>query len=223
MAEFTSTEYEQGMRQTDAQSDHQHEYDKGQVANGVQDFNPSTLLTLIAGSRANTSARERAMLNGQHTYGNRAVQRFVQRMATSSPHSVVGTLAVQRYRGPDWDWTRSVIDSGASGAAGMLGALPGVGNLFNASLGAMYLGMGNVATLTGDKAGEKRAAHLAQNSFLNAIPIFGNARSFGQGLHDQGAFYDNLFGGRSTPAELSADRYARESGPKFDDFLSSLF
>jgi hypothetical protein len=105
----------------------------------------------------------------------------------------------------------------------MLGAIPLVGNILNLGLAGSQVGGSAVNYALGDKAGAKMGMGYAQNNFLNAIPIFGNARSLGQGLHDQGAFYNNLFGGGTTPPETSGDIYNRESGPKLDSFLSSLF
>jgi hypothetical protein len=63
----------------------------------------------------------------------------------------------------------------------------------------------------------------AQNSLLNAIPIYGNIRSGAQGVHDAGAFYENMFGSGPAPAEISRDIYARDSAPIMDRYLSSLF
>ena len=131
--------------------------------------------------------------------------------------------AVQRYRSPDWDWAKNTIDSGMSGAFGLLGATPILGNVMNAGLGGMYMANSGIASVTGDEANAKRYYHGAQNSFLNAIPGFGNIRSGAQGLHDQNNFYQNLFGGGSKPPESSFDIYNRESAPKLDSFLSSLF
>jgi hypothetical protein len=90
-------------------------------------------------------------------------------------------------------------------------------------MGGVQMLSSGVASAIGHDEAAKRLSHDAQNNFLNAIPIYGNIRSGAQGLHDTNAFYNNLFGGRSTPAELSSDIYHRESGPKFDDFFSSLF
>src|SRR5688500_9075838 len=112
MAENNSIEYEHRLRQTEAQSDQQPEHGAGQVANSVHDFKPSTFLDPTAGSRVNSSARATAMLNGQRAYGNRAVQRFVQRRASSSPDSRAGTLAVQRYQRPDENWFWNTLSSG---------------------------------------------------------------------------------------------------------------
>jgi hypothetical protein len=163
------------------------------------------------------------MLNGQRAHGNRAVQRFLQRMKTPSSGSETDAVAVQRYRGPDSDWMWNTFGNAGSAATGLLGALPIVGNALNAGVAGAQGIQSAVHYAMGDKKAAQFMAHQAQNNALNAIPLFGNVRSGAQGIHDAGAFYNNLFGDGSTPPESSGQIYHRESGPKFDDFFSSLF
>jgi hypothetical protein len=223
VSENNSTEYEHRLKQTEAQSDGQTEHEAGQSASAAHDFNPSTLLDPAVGSSVNSSARATAMLNGQRAHGNRAVQRFLQRTVAPASNSNMNTRAVQRFHRPDEDWLANTLESGQGMAGGMLGAIPIVGNVLNASMASVYTAGSAINYATGHEDDAKRSMGYAQNSLLNAIPIYGNIRSGAQGVHDAGAFYENMFGSGPAPAEISRDIYARDSAPIMDRYLSSLF
>jgi hypothetical protein len=173
--------------------------------------------------RGNAPVRAATIQSVQKARGNRAVQRFVQRTAVPTSNSNTSMRVVQRYHRPDEDWLANTLESGQGMAGGMLGAIPILGNVMNASMAALYTGGSAINYATGHEDDAKRTMGYAQNSLLNAIPIFGNIRSGAQGVHDAGAFYENMFGSGSAPPEISRDIYARESGPILNRYLSSLF
>lgn len=143
--------------------------------------------------------------------------------SASPPASSAGGPAVQRYRSPDMDWVTETANAGLAGTAGLFGSLPVVGNIFNAGMGvAELMGAGGLYA-AGREKDARSSLHHAENNFINAIPVYGNMRSFNQGVHDQGALFQNLFGGGDKAPELSRDIFDRKSGAKMDSLLSSLF
>jgi hypothetical protein len=202
MAEINSVEYEHRLRHRDIEGGNGPEQGVAQSPTPTFGLMPSTLRSPAVRNSVNATAYRDTMLGAQRTYGNRAVQ---------------------RYRGPDEQWMWNTFSNAGSAATGLVGALPIVGNVLNAGVAGSQGINSALQYAMGNKDQAQYMAHQAQNNALNAIPLYGNVRSGAQGVHDAGAFYNNLFGGGSTPPETSGDIYHRESGPKLDDFLSSLF
>ena len=84
MAENYSTEYEQKSRHLESQHERQAEAASEQVPSGpAQGIVPSAIMGHSWGRRANATVRAEALAGAQRTHGNRAIQRFLQRVAAT--------------------------------------------------------------------------------------------------------------------------------------------